>query len=72
MANIPETMANEPKTSNGKKLKYRLSNGTNGAKRAPNREKVLNVPTPPLRIKVGNISAKKNVKIFSFNVLILK
>lgn len=58
-AKTPEIKATIPNSRRGRNSNTILSRGTKGAKRAPNLENVEKVPTPPLLINVGNISAIK-------------
>lgn len=53
----PAAKAKAPNTKSGKIEEILFSKGTNGAKSAPNLENVEKVPTPPLRMRVGSISA---------------
>ena len=53
----PDANENDPKTDNGKESWKFLRSGINGARSEVRRATVENVPTQPLRIFVGIISA---------------
>ena len=53
----PDANENDPNTTKGRKLWKFFSNGINGAKSDDRRATVENIPTHPLRMLVGIISA---------------